>query len=142
MVCLGNICRSPMAQGIMEKLVKDRGLDWVIDSAGTNGMHNGESPDKRAIEEARNRGIDISQQRSRKIRKSDLEYFDIIFSMDNRVLKECFKVFGDRSDKNIKCIMSFVNSNEEVEDPYYDGSFKKAFDKIEAGCQAMISQFS
>ena len=62
--------------------------------------------------------------------------------MDNRVLKECFKVFGDRSDKNIKCIMSFVNSNEEVEDPYYDGSFKKAFDKIEAGCHAMISQFS
>ena len=56
MVCLGNICRSPMAQAIMESLVREKGLDWIIDSAGTNGLHDGESPDVRAIEEIKRRG--------------------------------------------------------------------------------------
>ena len=62
MVCLGNICRSPMAQGIMEALIREKGLDWVVDSAGTNGFHDGETPDSRAIRESMTRGISIKNQ--------------------------------------------------------------------------------
>ena len=88
MVCLGNICRSPMAQAIMESLVREKGLDWIIDSAGTNGLHDGESPDVRAIEEIKRRGLKIGQQRSRKIQKSDGEKFDLFLTMDYYILKK------------------------------------------------------
>ncbi|HRG31974.1 MAG: low molecular weight phosphotyrosine protein phosphatase [Saprospiraceae bacterium] len=141
MVCLGNICRSPMAQAIMESLVREKGLDWIIDSAGTNGLHDGESPDVRAIEEIKRRGLKIGQQRSRKIQKSDGENFDLILTMDYYILNECKKIFANKPHLKIECIMNFVSPSEVVEDPYYDGSFDKAFDKIESGCRAILHRY-
>jgi protein-tyrosine phosphatase len=82
MVCLGNICRSPLAEGVMQHLANKHGLDWRVDSAGTGGWHVGEGPDRRSVRAAQNNGIDISQQICRKFRKSDFDEFDLIFVMD------------------------------------------------------------
>src|SRR5690606_38658263 len=84
MVCLGNICRSPMAEGIMRHLVEEKGLDWEIDSAGTGGWHIGEAPDPRAIATAKKHGIDISRLQARKFTYRDFGNFDHIFAMDDR----------------------------------------------------------
>ncbi|MBK9378826.1 MAG: low molecular weight phosphotyrosine protein phosphatase [Saprospiraceae bacterium] len=83
MVCLGNICRSPMAQGVLEQKLFERGLSWKVDSAGTNGYHDGESPDPRAIKCAATHGIDISNQISRKITPDDFLDADLICVMDD-----------------------------------------------------------
>ena len=82
MVCLGNICRSPLAHGILQHKVDELGLDAEIDSAGTNGFHDGEYPDSRSMEIALTHGIDISYQRSRQITRTDIEYYDLIYVMD------------------------------------------------------------
>ena len=78
-VCLGNICRSPLAEGILKKHAQEKGLDWEIDSAGTSGWHVGELPDRRSIATAKQYGIDITDQRSRQFQKADFENFDLIF---------------------------------------------------------------
>ena len=80
MVCLGNICRSPLAQGIMEEKIKQKGLDWQVDSSGTGAWHVGEKPDHRSIKVAKENSIDITHQRARQFSKLDLDNFDIIFS--------------------------------------------------------------
>ncbi|MEY3421046.1 MAG: hypothetical protein RIR48_1335, partial [Bacteroidota bacterium] len=82
MVCLGNICRSPIAQGILEKKISEKNLDWYVDSAGTSGWHDGEPPDARAISAAHRQGTDISTQVSRKITPHDIRHFDLILAMD------------------------------------------------------------
>src|ERR1700761_2966570 len=82
MVCLGNICRSPLAEGIMQHLAKQQGLDWEVDSAGTGDWHVGEGPDRRSVRTAREQGIDISQQVCRLFRISDFDTFDHILVMD------------------------------------------------------------
>ncbi len=82
MVCLGNICRSPLAHGVMEQLIHEYKLDWTVDSCGTNGYHDGESPDPRAIRVALNHGIDISHQISRRVTIDDFIQYDIILIMD------------------------------------------------------------
>lgn len=83
-VCLGNICRSPLAQGIAECLLKDEALTMQIDSAGTSNCHEGESPCKHSIKVAKNHGIDISMQRSRPVSKNDIDYFDYIVALDSK----------------------------------------------------------
>ena len=82
MVCLGNICRSPLAHGIMEQLVREEELDWDIDSAGTSNMHVGSAPDKRSIAVAKKYGIDISEQRGRQFSQNDFAHYDYIYAMD------------------------------------------------------------
>jgi len=83
MVCLGNICRSPLAEGIMKKMIKDRGLKWNVDSAGTASYHAGSMPDKRSVQIARQHGIDIRDQKSRQIRDIDFYNYDLILAMDS-----------------------------------------------------------
>jgi protein-tyrosine phosphatase len=92
MVCLGNICRSPLAQGILEHKLKERNLDWKVDSAGTGGWHSGEKPDKRSISIAKKYGIDISKQQARKLNGYDLENFDILYAMDASNLQDIKKL--------------------------------------------------
>lgn len=82
MVCLGNICRSPLAHGILEKLIIENQLSWTVDSCGTNGLHDGESPDPRSIREAKLHDLDISKQISRRITNDDFIHFDLILVMD------------------------------------------------------------
>src|ERR1041385_8971339 len=87
-VCLGNICRSPMAEGILKKLAEQHSLDWQIDSAGTEYYHVGQSPDRRAVNTSKKFGIDITHQRARRITKKDLEVFDVVYALADDVLEE------------------------------------------------------
>src|SRR6202012_5116478 len=96
MVCLGNICRSPLAEGVMQHLSDERHLGWTIDSAGTGGWHVGEAPDRRSTHVARAHGIDISRQVCRKFRQSDFRDFDHIFVMDKNNLQDVLAMAPDK----------------------------------------------
>lgn len=134
MVCLGNICRSPIAQGVLEKKISERNLShWFVDSAGTSGWHDGEKPDPRAIKTSYQYGVNISSQISRKITKKDLVVFDHILAMDtsnyNDIIKMCDT---DEQKMKVKMLMNYryENQNRSVPDPYYDGRFDEVFELL------------
>lgn len=138
MVCLGNICRSPLAHGIMEHLVKKEGLDWEIDSAGTGNWHIGEGPDRRSTATAKNYGIDISGQCCRQINVKDFDQYDRIYVMDKMNLKDVLAL--TRNDEDRKKVRLLLD-NAIVPDPYYeDDLFDDVFKMIEKGCKAIIQQ--
>ncbi|WP_294332718.1 low molecular weight protein-tyrosine-phosphatase [uncultured Chryseobacterium sp.] len=142
MVCLGNICRSPLAEGIMKTKVP---AGFLIDSAGTISMHEGKHPDKRAIQTAALHGIDISRQRSRPITAADFEKFDKIYCMDIDVMADV--VSKARTEKQRQKVSLFLevlgdHENDEVPDPYWDGAdeFEQVFQLLEAGCNKIAEQ--
>ncbi len=123
MVCLGNICRSPLAEGLMRS--KLNFTKFKVDSAGTSGGHKGEAPDKRSIEVAALNDLNISNQRSRKLTPQDLEDFDHIYVMDNSNLEDVRELAtNDEQRSKIKKILdeAFPGENLDVPDPYYGGS--------------------
>ena len=133
-VCLGNICRSPAAEGIFQKKIKDRGLEksFVVDSAGTGGWHVGNLADSRMRKAASARGINL-ESRSRQIKKIDLYDFDVILVMDKDNLEAVELLVSDDLDllnSKIKLILSYSKKTNlnEVPDPYYGG--KNGFDKV------------
>lgn len=142
MVCLGNICRSPLAQGILEKKIKQQQLDWQVDSAGTGGWHSGEKPDSRSIAIAKKYGIDISKQQARKFNGYDLEQFDIIYAMDQSNLKDIQKLAQNAHElQKIKLIMNepYPNENRIVPDPYYnDNGFEEVYQMLDKACDSLI----
>ncbi len=122
MVCLGNICRSPLAEGILQS--KLNRSDFLVDSAGTGGWHSGEQPDKRSIKVAKKYGIDISIQRARQFSVKDFDEFDYIYVMDNSNYKNVIALAQNREAKSkVKMIMNelFEDENVDVPDPYYGG---------------------
>lgn len=145
MVCLGNICRSPLAQGILEHKVAARNLGWEVDSAGTGGWHTGELPDKRSQEVALAHGIDIRGQRARQIRSIDIDDFDLIYCMDssnyNDVQRLCHT---DAERAKVRLIMneSEPGMNINVPDPYYDklDGFEKVYQMLDKACEAIIDK--
>ena len=138
MVCLGNICRSPLAHGIMEQLVLEKGLDWEIDSAGTGNWHIGQGPDQRSTREAANNGINISGQICRQFRVRDFDDFDLIVVMDKFNLSDVLSMARNPADAE-KVVM--LLGNKDVPDPYHDDSqFKPVFKLIKQGCQDLINQ--
>ncbi len=144
MVCLGNICRSPMAQGVMEHMVASEQLQWTVDSAGTNGYHDGEAPDPRAIRATQFRGINIESQVSRKISSSDLDDFDIILAMDHSNLSYLLSMCkSEQQTKKIRLLMEFspTGLSDHIPDPYYDNRFDFALDLIESACTGFIKEF-
>jgi len=141
MVCLGNICRSPLAQGILESKVKAKNLDWIVDSAGTASYHAGELPDSRSIQTANTYKIDISHQRSRKVVKEDLEKFDLILAMDASNYNNLLQIAqSDEQRAKIKMILnfSFPGQNRQVPDPYYEGGFDKVYQMLDNACDLLI----
>jgi len=140
MVCLGNICRSPLAEGIMQQLVKKEGLDWEIDSAGTGDWHVGRPPDRRSVRAAANEGVDISKQVCRLFKTSDFDEFDLILVMDRSNLADILaKARNDEDRKKVKMLLG----DRIVPDPYYDDAqFAPVFKLIEAGCKEIIKQYS
>lgn len=125
-VCLGNICRSPLAHGIAQKLSDEKNLQWVIDSAGTSNWHTGESPCENSIKVANNHKIDISTQRSRPIQKEDRGLFDYVVAMD-RQNKADMEAFGFT---NIYLLGDFAGYNgTDVPDPYFFNGFE-GFEKV------------
>ena len=142
MVCLGNICRSPLAEGIMRsKLSKD----FIVDSAGTGGWHAGELPDKRSISTAKNRGLDITSQRARQFKISDFDTFDYIYVMDNSNYKDVMALAPNEEAKSkVKLILNelFPNENVDVPDPYYGGQdgFENVFDMLNEACDVIAGK--
>jgi protein-tyrosine phosphatase len=137
MVCLGNICRSPLAEGILKnKLPQDR---FRVDSAGTAGYHIGHSPDLRSIEVAAHNGIDIRHQKARKFTPDDFDRFDKIFVMDRSNLANIRKM-ALTSDHQKK--VALLLENDEVPDPYYgnEDGFKKVFELIDQACDKLSNE--
>ena len=138
MVCLGNICRSPLAHGVLEHMVKERGLDWEIDSAGTGDWHVGEAPDKRSIAIAKKYGVDISNQCCRVFRVADFDNYDRIYVMDKNNLLDVLSLA--RSDQDRTKVTLFLGTGT-VPDPYYDNDqFEPVYKMIEKRCQELIEE--
>ena len=143
-VCLGNICRSPTAEGVFRGLVKQAGLDVVVDSCGTSGWHNGEPPDARAMAEAKKRGYDLSLQRSTQIKQADFHDFDLIIAMDNSNLNNLRAIAPCGCKADIKLLLDYAPDQpvREVPDPYYEHNFEAVFDLIEQAGRGLIAELS
>lgn len=138
MVCLGNICRSPLAEGVMRHMVEKEGLDWEIDSAGTGNWHVGQPPHHGSVRVARHHDIDISSQVCRQFSVSDFDEFDLILVMDKSNLRDVLSLARNEADK--KKVQLFLG-DKEVPDPYYTNLFEEAFELIEKGCQDIIEEY-
>lgn len=143
MVCLGNICRSPLAEGILaSKLPKDK---FLIDSAGTGDWHVGKKPDERSIATAKKNGIDISYQRGKLFKKSHFQEFDYIFVMDNSNFNNVIELAPDfESTKKVQLILDelFPDENVDVPDPYYglQNGFDMAFSMLDESCEILAKR--
>lgn len=145
MVCLGNICRSPLAEGIMQHLINKNNLDWEVDSAGTASYHVGELPDKRSQAVAKKHGIDITHQRARQFHFPDFETFDLIYVMDSMNYQDVKRQSEtDEETSKIKLIMNEAvpGRNINVPDPYWDNDgFEKVFGMLYEACEKIIEKY-
>ena len=144
MVCLGNICRSTLAHGILESKAPE---DWYIDSAGTSGWHEGERPDTRSIITAKGRGLNIDQQRSRPLLAEDFERFDVIFAMDSSNYTNITRLAPDEASKaKVRLIMNeaYPGENRQVPDPYTGGQrgFEDVYDMLDLAIDKFLEQHS
>lgn len=145
MVCLGNICRSPLAEGIMAYHAKKSGLNWEVDSAGTGGWHSGANPHPLSQKVALLNGIDISQQESRIFTEADMNYFDRIFVMDKTNFNAVKNLSGSSwNPEKVDFLLNLTEpgANKEVPDPYTEEEEKyhKVFSMIEQACKHFINQ--
>ncbi len=143
MVCLGNICRSPLAEGVLQSKLSSNA--FFIDSAGTSGHHVGGLPDERSIEVGLKYGIDITNQRSRKFTKSDFKEFDLIFAMDESNYHNIVAMSDDEKDiQKVKMILNeiYPNENRSVPDPYYGGNqgFENVYRMLDEACNMIASK--
>ncbi|SKA02128.1 protein-tyrosine phosphatase [Chitinophaga eiseniae] len=139
MVCLGNICRSPLAEGIMRHLAKEKGLDWQIDSAGTGNWHIGHSPDHRAIREARRQGVDISGLAARQFEAADFDRFDRIYVMDHNNHRDVLKKARNEADK--AKVRHLLADDQDVPDPWFDDAlFTPVYQLIYDACKNITDQ--
>jgi len=142
MVCLGNICRSPLAEGILKSRVDSNKI--LVDSAGTAGYHLGNMPDIRSIAVAQKYGIDIHQQKCRKFTSKDFNAFDIIYAMDNSNYSNIIALAKDKEEiSKVKLLLSETNiETKEVPDPYYDKDegFEIVFRLIDKACEAIAKK--
>lgn len=146
MVCLGNICRSPIAEGVLKHKVSEHGLDWTIESAGTESYHIGSAPHTHSQQVCLEHGIDISDQRARKFRAEDLEFYDKVYAFADDVFEEIRSIAGVRADiSNVEFFMNELRpgTNESVPDPYYGGKdgYIFVYDIIEQTCNAIINKY-
>jgi protein-tyrosine phosphatase len=134
-VCLGNICRSPLAQGIAEKLIREKQLDIEVDSAGTGNWHIGEAPCLNSIKVASNNRIDISSQKGRQVTEADLKNFELIVALDTSNYDNLKKMGAD----NLVKLGQFGHDNEDVPDPFFLPGFE-GFDKVFAMIESCVIQ--
>lgn len=143
-VCMGNICRSPMAEGVFRHLIRQAGLDDVVkvESAGTHAFHVGEAPDKRAAATVAKRGYDISDLRARRVEDADFERFDLILAMDWDNLSLLQQQAPKKAHHKLQLLMRFATEHESatIPDPYYGAQqgFEQALDFIEDACAGLL----
>ena len=146
MVCLGNICRSPLAEGILKHKAQQAGLDWYIDSAGTNGYHVGEAPHRLSQKVARLNGIDICEQRARQFVKEDMERFDKIYAMADDVVEDIRRIAKNNFDESK--VDLFLNElhpgqHRSVPDPWYgtEPGYHEVYHLINETCEEIIRKY-
>jgi protein-tyrosine phosphatase len=143
MVCLGNICRSPLAEGILQSKLSKK--DFIVDSAGTGDWHIGHAPDPRSIRVAKNHRLDITNLKGRQFSEKDFHDFDYIFVMDNQNYKDVVKLTNKTELKQkVKLILNeiFPNENVDVPDPYFglqDG-FEKVYAMLDEACEVIAEK--
>ncbi|MDD3877805.1 MAG: low molecular weight phosphotyrosine protein phosphatase [Bacteroidales bacterium] len=147
MVCMGNICRSPMAEGIMRAVLLERRINAFVDSAGTINYHEGEAPDKRAQKKMEEHGYDISMLRARPFIKEDYDKFDVIYVMDQHNFQDVISKARNENDKlKAKMIMDevFQDKHIDIPDPYYGGEqgFEKVFQMLYKACNIIADSLS
>lgn len=146
LVCMGNICRSPTAEGVIRKYIKNNGLGDIVevDSAGTHGYHVGEAPDSRTQRAASARGYNLTQLRARKVARQDLDYFDLILAMDKSNLDNLWRMATPEQKERIKLFMDYAKNfdDDEVPDPYYGlgHGFDLVLDMVEDAAQGLIEE--
>jgi len=143
MVCLGNICRSPLAEGILRHKAKLKNYSITVDSCGTAAYHVGENPDSRSVAIAQKYGIDISNLKARKFSENDFKTFDYIFTMDSENTKNVLDLSNNQIDKNkVIQILNLLNpgSNQKVPDPYYGNMqhFEEVYQLLNKACDKII----
>jgi protein-tyrosine phosphatase len=143
MVCLGNICRSPLAEGILKSKIDSDNI--FVDSAGTGHWHVGNTPDPRSIKVANKHNIDLSSQRGRQFSTKDFDNFDYIFVMDNSNKANVLELARNDFDKNkVQLILDelFPDENVDVPDPYYGGNqgFESVFQMLDQACDSIINR--
>ncbi|HEY6897373.1 MAG TPA: low molecular weight protein-tyrosine-phosphatase [Rhodocyclaceae bacterium] len=147
-VCMGNICRSPTVEGVARALVRNWGLDQIVElaSAGTHGYHIGEPPDQRTQQAAAERGYDLSSLRARQVSAADFARFDLILAMDRENLKLLQGACPQAYRHKLKLFLEFADglAEDEVPDPYYGGAagFQRVLDMAEAGARGLLATLS
>lgn len=144
MVCLGNICRSPLAEGILRHKIAEKELPWTVDSAGTGHWHVGDRPDGRSIAVALRYGVDISGQRGRQFEPADFDRFDHILVMDTDNLRDVLRQApSDEHRAKVRLILQYSHpgENRSVPDPYFDDDgFEHVFHLLDGACEAFVRQ--
>lgn len=139
MVCLGNICRSPLAEGIMRHMAAARGLEWEIDSAGTGNWHVGDPPDHRSVKEAWKNGVDITGLRGRQFQATDFDTFDRIYVMDRNNYADVLRKARNDSDK--AKVAFLLPDQQDVPDPWFDDAlFAPVYKMIYEACENIADQ--
>lgn len=146
MVCLGNICRSPLAEGILQDRALKAGLQWSIESAGTNSYHTGDAPHQLSQKVAKLNGIDICQQRARKFAADDFEKFDKIYALAADVIDEMRSLAKNKFDvSKVDLLLNelYPGEDRDVPDPFYgaEPGYHKVYDLIEKACDAIIEKY-
>ena len=147
MVCLGNICRSPLAEGILQDKAFKAGLQWSIESAGTNSYHTGDAPHPLSQKVAKLYGIDISQQRARRFSADDFEVYDKIYALADDIVDEMRLIAKNKFDTNkVDLLLNelYPGENRNVPDPYYgaEPGYHPVYDLIDKACDAIIEKAS
>lgn len=143
---MGNICRSPTAEGVFRRLVAERGIETVLEiaSAGTHDYHVGEPPDARAIAAARRRGVDLSGLRARSVANDDFQHFDLILAMDEQNLAELRRRVAPEYRDRLRLMMDYAPdaARRFVPDPYYGGAqgFEEVLDLLEQAAEGLLRE--
>lgn len=145
-VCLGNICRSPIAEGVLRHKVKEQGLNWVVESAGTESYHIGEAPDRLSQKVCMAHGIDISDLRASKFTAADFDNYDKIYALATDVYGEIERIGGRRADMHkVDLLLNELHNgrNQSVPDPYRqpEEAFRKVYELIDKACDAIIRNY-
>ncbi|HXO75522.1 MAG TPA: low molecular weight protein-tyrosine-phosphatase [Puia sp.] len=146
MVCLGNICRSPLAEGILQQKAAAAGLDWQVDSAGTNGYHTGEAPHLLSQKVARLNGLDISQQRARRFTAEDLTNYDRVYALAGDVVDQIRRIGGRGADlSKVQLLMNELHpgQDEDVPDPYYgaEPGYHEVYEMIDKAADSIVTKY-